>query len=439
MPDSSTLQVFISYSRTDSAFVNRLKADLKHHSISAWVDHSNIEGGQEWPAELQRAIDQSQVMLVVLSEEAVKSSWLANEYHYGLRVGKRVIPILLQPCQVPLALITKHWLDFQASYDNGLGNLLKVLNAVQDLKDQQPNETVTPSTTRPSSTTLPAPLISPLQFNLNSLIGKRSCSIRVVLATLALLLILASIGIGASYYQITSNTSNASATATAQARNTSIPAALTATAQARNTSIPAALTATVTEAYSLYAQATAGVPFIKAALSSSVPGPWARDVEKDASCTFTTQDYHIAVQKQGFKICFAPDTTLTDFTFQVQMTIIKGERGGIVFRITPSQNSVDAYYFEINSNGRYSLFRVQSNTANVLAADTSPLIKTGLDQPNMLTAIVRGSSIIIFINRQYVASVTDPTYKSGLIGLIAQTDQQATEVAFSDAEVWTVQ
>jgi len=35
MPDSSTLQVFISYSRTDSAFVNRLKADLKHHSISA--------------------------------------------------------------------------------------------------------------------------------------------------------------------------------------------------------------------------------------------------------------------------------------------------------------------------------------------------------------------------------------------------------------------
>ena len=111
----------------------------------------------------------------------------------------------------------------------------------------------------------------------------------------------------------------------------------------------------------------------------------------------------------------------------------------MIFRATPSQNSVDAYYFQINAEGRYSLFRVQSNTAYVLLNGNSPFIKTGLNQPNTLTAIARGSSISIFINRQYVGTATDATYKSGVIGLIVQTLQQSTEVAFSNAEVWTVQ
>ena len=39
------LSIFISYSRTNNHFVDRLEADLKAHSFYPWVDRSKLEGG----------------------------------------------------------------------------------------------------------------------------------------------------------------------------------------------------------------------------------------------------------------------------------------------------------------------------------------------------------------------------------------------------------
>ena len=57
--------IFISYSRTDSTFVDQLETDLQRNGIHTWVDRRGLEGGLDWVDQLQGAIDKCQILLVV--------------------------------------------------------------------------------------------------------------------------------------------------------------------------------------------------------------------------------------------------------------------------------------------------------------------------------------------------------------------------------------
>lgn len=130
MPDAP-LSLFISYSRTDSEFVDRLEADLKAHGFFVWVDRRKMEPGQEFMDELQKAIDRCQVLLVVLSPEAVESSYVKTEYRYALSEDKLVMPLYWRTTKVPADLRNKHRVDFQSSYDQGLAELLNALSHLE--------------------------------------------------------------------------------------------------------------------------------------------------------------------------------------------------------------------------------------------------------------------------------------------------------------------
>jgi hypothetical protein len=122
MPDAP-LSLFISYSRTDSAFVDRLEADLKACNFYIWVDRRKLEGGQDWMDELQNAIDRCHVLLVVLSPEAMASKYVRREYRYADQQGKLIIPLNLRPTKVPIDLNGLQWVDFQRGYNQGLYDL----------------------------------------------------------------------------------------------------------------------------------------------------------------------------------------------------------------------------------------------------------------------------------------------------------------------------
>jgi hypothetical protein len=59
-------QAFISYSRKDLAFVERLAKDLQAAGLEVWYDLSGLDGGTRWGREIQNAIQQSQIFVVVL-------------------------------------------------------------------------------------------------------------------------------------------------------------------------------------------------------------------------------------------------------------------------------------------------------------------------------------------------------------------------------------
>ncbi len=68
-------RVFISYSRVDSDFAYRLRADLEASGFETWIDTAKLDdqGGQEWLRLIQDAVDASQAMVVVVSPDSVQS------------------------------------------------------------------------------------------------------------------------------------------------------------------------------------------------------------------------------------------------------------------------------------------------------------------------------------------------------------------------------
>ncbi|TMC84456.1 MAG: hypothetical protein E6J10_09530 [Chloroflexi bacterium] len=135
--------------------------------------------------------------------------------------------------------------------------------------------------------------------------------------------------------------------------------------------------------------------------------------------------------------CFAQATNFSNFSYQIQMTIIKGDQGGIVFRADPSKGSF--YYFHISTSGAYALETYSNynpSRSEPLIQGTSPTIKTGLNQTNLITVVANGSSLKFFVNMQQIASVSDGTYNGGKIGVIAEDISNPTEVVFRNVVVW---
>ena len=69
-------QVFISYSRKDLVFVERLAKDLQAAGLQVWYDLSGLAAGTRWGKEIQSAIQQSQIFVVVLSPNSIDSEWV---------------------------------------------------------------------------------------------------------------------------------------------------------------------------------------------------------------------------------------------------------------------------------------------------------------------------------------------------------------------------
>ncbi len=251
-------------------------------------------------------------------------------------------------------------------------------------------------------------------------------------------------------------------TATAQATGTAaaIDATATATvieATATATALEATATATASEATATatVAQATAnainvtataytktvtpGNPALNDPLQSNSGNNWdVTSITGGGGCAFTGGAYHASMpQKDFIAPCFAETTNFRNFAYQVQMTIVKGDQGGIAFRGDASKGTF--YYFHISTSGTYALeiYTNYNPAPQPLIQGKNPAIKTGLNQTNLLAVLANGNSLVLYVNKQQIASVNDGTYSQGQIGVIAESVQNPTDVVFTTAEVWT--
>lgn len=120
--------VFISYARVDGKpLAERLEADLLGSQHLPWMDRSEIEGGDDWSRKIERAIDDCDGLVALLTKGSYESRICRAELQRALRKQKYVVPLLVQTdADRPLDLEEKHYLDFTqpASYKSSLGELL---------------------------------------------------------------------------------------------------------------------------------------------------------------------------------------------------------------------------------------------------------------------------------------------------------------------------
>lgn len=224
-------------------------------------------------------------------------------------------------------------------------------------------------------------------------------------------------------------TANANATATANA-------ALTATAAA-NATATASVVATNPNPYTQGGKLTIYDP-----LSDNTQGnDWGTGTNSngDGACAFTGGAYQISTPKtQFFYFCGDNASSFSNFTFEVQVKILKGDCGGIVVRA--DANTGKLYLFEICQDGTYNVFIYRDFNGNStnLANGPFPAIHQGLNQSNSIAVVAQGSSLTLYVNKQKVVSVTERSYSQGAIGMVADAYNNPTQVAFSNARLWTL-
>jgi WD40 repeat protein len=86
--------VFISYSRKDKPFVQKLNDALDNSGVHAWVDWEGIELASDWMQRITTAIQGSDAFLFVISPDSLKSKVCADELELGIKLNKKLIPIL---------------------------------------------------------------------------------------------------------------------------------------------------------------------------------------------------------------------------------------------------------------------------------------------------------------------------------------------------------
>lgn len=191
----------------------------------------------------------------------------------------------------------------------------------------------------------------------------------------------------------------------------------------------------------IYILATSRKPVIDDPLSSQKNNLWYVSDEK-GGCVFTDGSYHVRVSGRANIVKCNCAKSFSNFAFQVQMKIFSGDIGGLIFRANSSFIGPNYYFFGITYNGFYIFGLAPEEDGQVLNTTPSSAIKKGKFQQNSLTVVAMNASMYLYINKQYVAMVSDSTYSSGNIGLAANTtftDPNAdpnADVAFNNAQVW---
>jgi TIR domain len=104
-------EICISYSRRDISTVRALTTALSQKGVTVWVDRSDIQEGDAYDTQIEEAIAQTRVVIVLWSENSIKFHWVRAEAAYALAKHK-LLPISIDQCQPPLQFMQIQTIDF---------------------------------------------------------------------------------------------------------------------------------------------------------------------------------------------------------------------------------------------------------------------------------------------------------------------------------------
>ncbi len=127
-------RVFISYSRRNKAFAERLARDLDDAGLEVWIDFRQISGGELWQNEIFRGIERSEFVIFCMSPASIASEWCNREIMAAREQNKLIIPIMIVDAYDDLKhsenlswILDVHFISFVAGYEQAYSQLLDSL------------------------------------------------------------------------------------------------------------------------------------------------------------------------------------------------------------------------------------------------------------------------------------------------------------------------
>jgi hypothetical protein len=131
-----TKNIFLSYSRRELGFVDDLVSKLEREKYNVWLDYRALIPGTPWGPQIEKGLEDSDTVLLVVSKAALASKYVTSEWRHFLDTKKRVILLIFEAVDLPKELERFEWVDFRGSYKTGLNELFSQLE--QPIQEKHP-------------------------------------------------------------------------------------------------------------------------------------------------------------------------------------------------------------------------------------------------------------------------------------------------------------
>ncbi len=138
--------VFISYSSAEYNEAKQIAKRIEAAGYGYWMAPESIEGGKSYAQQIPQAIHGAKVILVVLSQKAMDSKWVAREVDRAINENKRVMPFLIEDApmtdefQFYLTNVQNYrgYLDFDGEFARLLADLRNYIGEPETPAAEQP-------------------------------------------------------------------------------------------------------------------------------------------------------------------------------------------------------------------------------------------------------------------------------------------------------------
>jgi len=121
MTESRKLKVFLCHASQDKSIVRELHQRLLAEDwIDPWLDEERLLPGQDWNREIEKAVESSDAVIVLVSTTSVsKEGYVQKELRQVLRIAEEklegaifILPVRLDDCAIPRQLREIQFLDY---------------------------------------------------------------------------------------------------------------------------------------------------------------------------------------------------------------------------------------------------------------------------------------------------------------------------------------
>jgi hypothetical protein len=129
MPESFSYDVFLSHNSRDKVAVRELAARLRSDGLRVWFDEWEISPGDIIGLKIERGLDDSRALVLVMSTNAFSSDWVSLERHAAMfrdpaNTERRFVPLRLDDCTPPSALRQFAYVDWRERSEEQYAKLL---------------------------------------------------------------------------------------------------------------------------------------------------------------------------------------------------------------------------------------------------------------------------------------------------------------------------
>lgn len=89
-----TLRIFLSHSHDDNDWCDGFVEELRKYDVDIWYDHRSLELGDDWIDSIEKELADRDILLVIITPEAMDSTWVKRELRLALTMDKRIVGII---------------------------------------------------------------------------------------------------------------------------------------------------------------------------------------------------------------------------------------------------------------------------------------------------------------------------------------------------------